>query len=75
MCKIHHAAFDVDILGVTPDLVAEVRHDVMAEVDGPMLQHGIQGVHGRRLIIPARSEWRPNPQAVAKRYERFRDAS
>lgn len=77
MCKIHHAAFDADILGVRPgaELVAEVRRDVLEEVDGPMLQHGIQGVHGRRLVVPTRPEWRPDPVGVERRYERFRRAS
>ncbi len=49
MCKIHHAAYDANIIGVRPDYVAEVRTDILAEVDGPMLRHGLQEVHGARL--------------------------
>lgn len=74
MCKIHHAAFDHGIIGVRPDMVAEVRLDVLAEVDGPMLEHGIQAVHGRTLIIPSRGSWRPNTEALELRYEEFRRA-
>ena len=43
LCKLHHAAFDAYIIGVTPDLEVTVRLDVLQEIDGPMLQHGLQG--------------------------------
>lgn len=40
LCKIHHAAYDQNILGVTPDYRVQVRRDVLEEIDGPMLKHG-----------------------------------
>ena len=40
LCKIHHAAFDQNIIGITPDYQVEVRKDVLEEIDGPMLKHG-----------------------------------
>jgi len=54
LCKIHHAAFDRHILGVRPDLVIEVRRDILEEVDGPMLRYGLQEMNGQRLHLPAR---------------------
>jgi putative restriction endonuclease len=74
LCKIHHAAFDARIVGIRPDLGVEVRPDLLAEIDGPMLRHGIQGLHGGRLMVvpDARSE-RPDPQRLEWAYERFRD--
>lgn len=75
LCKIHHAAYDSDIVGVRPDLVAEVRADVLTETDGPMLLHGLQGMHGQSLVVPRRPEWRPDAEAVELRYERFQAAS
>jgi putative restriction endonuclease len=75
MCKIHHAAFDSGILGVRPDLVVEIRADLMREIDGPMLKHGLQERHGQALMaLPrARSE-RPDPILLEQTYQRFRDA-
>jgi putative restriction endonuclease len=75
LCKIHHAAFDCNILGIRPDLVVEVRHDILTKTDGPMLRHGLQECHGERLIVPRRPEDRPRPLFVEERYERFRNAS
>ena len=72
MCKIHHAAYDRGILGVRPDYVVEVRGDVLEEVDGPMLKHGIQAVHGWRLQVPQRSVDQPDRDLLAQRYESFR---
>lgn len=42
MCKVHHAAYDAHIMGVSPDYVVEIRPDLLAEVDGPMLQYGLK---------------------------------
>ena len=55
LCKIHHGAFDANILGIRPDLTLHVRADVMDEVDGWMLAGGIQGVHNRPLEILPKS--------------------
>ena len=71
MCKIHHAAYDRGILGVRPDFVVEVRSDVLLEVDGPMLKHGIQDVHGWRLELPRRPADRPDSDHLAQRYAEF----
>jgi putative restriction endonuclease len=75
LCKIHHAAFDANILGVRPDSSIEIRTDILAERDGPMLKHGLQDLHGARLLSPHRSADRPDPERLEIRYEEFRAAS
>jgi putative restriction endonuclease len=75
LCTLHHAAFDRQVLGVRPDLVVEVREDILRERDGPMLRHGLQGFQGSRLIVPRRQELQPNPDFLAARYELFRQAA
>jgi len=71
MCKIHHAAYDRGILGVRPDYVVEVRRDVLDEVDGPMLKHGIQEIHGWRINLPRRSVDLPDRALLEQRYNAF----
>ncbi len=71
LCKIHHAAYDRGILGVRPDYVVEVRADVLLEVDGPMLRHGIQDVHGWNLELPRRVLDRPDRDLLAQRWASF----
>jgi putative restriction endonuclease len=71
MCKIHHAAYDRGIVGIRPDYVVEVRGDVLLEVDGPMLKHGIQAINGWRLELPQRRSDNPDREALAARYMAF----
>jgi putative restriction endonuclease len=74
LCKFHHAAFDRLLLGVRPDYVIEVRSDILKEKDGPMLIHGLQGLHLKRIILPWHAQQRPNPDLLDRRYQRFREA-
>ena len=69
--RLHHAAFDKFFLGVTPDHIIEVRHDVLEECDGPTLQHAIQGLHGQSIVLPSRVAERPALNFLTERYEKF----
>ena len=71
LCKIHHAAFDANLLGVRPDLVVVVRPDVRSAKDGPMLRHGLQEMDGTRLLVPASRAARPDPERLEERYAAF----
>jgi putative restriction endonuclease len=75
LCKIHHAAFDRHILGITPDLIIEIRRDILEEVDGPMLKYGLQQMNGCKLFLPSRIDQRPGSDFVAERYEQFKRVS
>jgi len=72
LCKIHHAAYDENFLGVRPDFVIEVRLDLKKGTDGPMLLHGIQEMDGTRLQIPSRQILKPDRLRLQERYEEFR---
>lgn len=71
LCTLHHAAFDRNVIGVRPDLVVQVRRDVLEESDGPMLRHGLQGFHGKTLFVPRPEVLRPNVEFLAERFELF----
>lgn len=74
LCKIHHSAYDANIVGIDPDTRVHVRQDILEEIDGPMLQYGLQAVHNARLILPRRPEHQPNRDFLAERFDRFRAA-
>lgn len=74
LCKLHHAAFDSLFITVDPDYRVLIRRDVLEEEDGPMLRHGLQELHGSKILLPARTRWHPNRDALAARLERFRKA-
>lgn len=75
LCKIHHAAYDNNILGIRPDHVVEIHQRLLQEIDGPMLLHGLQGRHGQSLMtLPKRAADRPDPIRLEERYAEFRAA-
>lgn len=74
LCKLHHAAFDTYIIGITPDYKIEVRPDILSEADGPMLRHGLQGMNGQLILLPKAAHQHPHRDLLDKRYQQFRKA-
>ncbi|HKB16190.1 MAG TPA: HNH endonuclease, partial [Planctomycetota bacterium] len=74
LCKLHHGAFDSNLLGVRPDLVVQIRPDVLREEDGPVLIHGIQEAHGKTILVPRNEPLRPDRDRLAERFEEFKRA-
>ena len=74
LCRIHHGAYDVGIVGVDPDYLIHVRRDVLDEIDGPMLRHGLQELHGAKIVVPRSARQKPNPDYLAERFDAFRAA-
>lgn len=72
MCKIHHAAFDSNIVGITPDYIIEVNQEVLKETDGPMLKHGIQELNNQRIILPKDENSWPDRNRLSIKYENFK---
>lgn len=71
MCKIHHAAYDRSLMGITPDFEVRIDKELLGEVDGPMLRHGLQDMHGRHIRLPLSRAARPDRDRLASRYELF----
>jgi putative restriction endonuclease len=69
MCAIHHRAFDANVLGIRPDHVVEIRRDILDEIDGPMLRHGLQEMAGTTITRPGRALLAPDPSRLEERYE------
>ncbi|XWO29457.1 HNH endonuclease [Rhodococcus sp. BGS-1C] len=75
MCKIHHAAYDAHIMGVSPDYIVKIRADLLDEIDGPMLQYGLKERHDQKLmVLPSVRAQRPDRDLLALSYDRFRSA-
>lgn len=76
LCKIHHGAYDADIIGISPDYKIQVRESVLATFDGPTLQHSIKEMNGQDLRqIPDEKINRPDRELLAERFSKFLQAS
>jgi putative restriction endonuclease len=71
LCKLHHAAYDNFLMGVTPDYVIQVRKDILDEGGGPLWQYGLQAMQDQPIHLPAMEKHWPAKDAVAWRYDRF----
>lgn len=71
LCKIHHAAYDRNFLGITGDGQVEINRELLEEIDGPMLRHGLQEMHGRAITQPKRRPDRPDRDRLDRRHAVF----
>lgn len=71
LCKIHHAAYDRNLLGIRPDFVIKINAALLVEHDGPMLKHGLQEMHNRSLSLPIRPSDQPDQDRLAARFDSF----
>jgi putative restriction endonuclease len=71
LCAIHHLAFDRNLLGIDPGGVVHIAGRLLREIDGPMLQTGLQGFHGQAIARPRRPQDHPDPERLEQRFERF----
>ena len=71
LCKIHHAAYDQNLVGISGDYRVHVDHDLLEEIDGPMLTHGFQELHLKKLNLPIRKADWPSKESLDLRFEAF----
>jgi putative restriction endonuclease len=74
LCKIHHAAFDNNFIGINPDYIIKIRTDFLMETDGPMLIYGIQSLNNSKLILPPNKIHWPDKERLEQRYLDFLEA-
>lgn len=70
LCSIHHRAFDQDLVGIAPDYRVHVATRLLEHEDGPMLEL-LKAFEGATIELPRRSSWQPDPDRLARRFERF----
>lgn len=76
LCKIHHGAYDSNIIGISPSYTIHVKESVLATFDGPTLQHSIKEMNGETLRqIPTAKAQQPDRDLLAERFKAFQEAS
>lgn len=74
LSKLHHAAFDQNLIGITPDYRLKISAPLRELYDGPMLEL-LKDDDGRSLRLPRRQQDWPDPERLEQRYEQFRAAT
>ena len=71
LSKIHHAAFDANLIGIDPDFRIHISDQLLSIDDGPMFEHGVKGLHGKQIHLPLRPVDFPSRDRLAQRFETF----
>ncbi len=72
LSKIHHAAFDANLIGIDPDYRVHVSEALLAIQDGPLFEQAIKAAAGATLRFPLRPVDYPDRDRLAERFARFR---
>lgn len=75
LSKVHHAAFDANLIGIDADYRIHVADQLFAMNDGPMLEQGIKAMRGQSILLADRIVDRPDRDRLAARFEMFTAAN
>ncbi len=71
LSKIHHAAFDANLIGIDPDYRIHVADRLLSRKDGPLLE-ALKRLQGGTLHLPKRPQDRPDRERLAIRFDQYR---
>lgn len=74
LSKIHHAAFDAQLIGIDPDFKVHVSRKLFDLRDGPTLE-ALRQFDTHALHLPRRQKDRPDRDRLAMRFEKFKAAA
>jgi putative restriction endonuclease len=73
LSKLHHAAFDANLIGIDPDYRIHVSEVLLSMNDGPMFEYGLKAMAGRLIRFPTRAQDYPDRDRLAERFSQFVD--
>jgi putative restriction endonuclease len=74
LTKLHHAAFDANLIGIDPDFRIHVSDRLLEIHDGPFLELGLKGIVGQVIDRPRRLEALPDRDRLAIRFEPIQES-
>jgi putative restriction endonuclease len=73
LSRIHHRAFDSNLIGVTPDYKIQVSERLLELEDGVILEGGLKALHGKEIKLPDKKKNTPSQELLALRFEEFKN--
>jgi putative restriction endonuclease len=71
LSKMHHAAFDANLIGIDPDYRIHISEALLSINDGPMFEHGVKALANQLIRLPSRERDYPGKDRLAERFEQF----
>lgn len=70
LTKLHHAAFDAHLIGISPDYEIHVSDRLLSIRDGPTVE-ALKSLHRCRINLPRREKDRPDRDRLSQRFQGF----
>lgn len=74
LSRIHHRAFDGELIGISPDYDVVVSERLLSVSDGVILS-AMQSCHNAKLLVPKHRNAKPDRDRLAARFEVFLQAN
>lgn len=74
LSKLHHAAFDAHMIGISPDYRIVISERLLSVRDGPTLE-ALKYLNGGMIVLPRRVKDYPDKERLAMRFEAFQKAN
>jgi putative restriction endonuclease len=71
LSKLHHAAFDANLIGIDPDFRIHISEALLFMHDGPLFEQAIRAIDGQSIRRPKRKQDCPDRDRLAERFARF----
>ena len=71
LSRIHHRAFDANLIGIDADYRIQISNRLLAIQDGSLLEDGLKAFHGKSLLLPDNPRHWPDRDLLALRFDQF----
>lgn len=73
LCKIHHAAYDAGLMGISPDYKVHISDELKEQTDsGPIILHGFHKLEGHSLAcLPKLEHEMPSRDRLEERFQQY----
>lgn len=71
LSRIHHRAYDANLMGVDSDYKIHISEPIMSATDGPLLELGIKSYLGKKLILPRDMTLAPDKERLGERFTEY----
>jgi putative restriction endonuclease len=75
LSRIHHRAYDLNLLGISPDNQIHISDELKQGKDNKFMRDALLEFEGQRLVLPRSEINRPDRDKLAARFEMFAKTS
>lgn len=71
LSRIHHRAYDLNLLGISPDNQIHISDELKQSKDNKFMRDALLAYEGRKLVLPRTKIHRPDRDKLATRFDIF----